>query len=206
MRYQLDWTEPFKKRCWQELVRQKIENQKSNLQDIGDTENADRLEMLRQSVQSGDVDNREAVAAKIYWTAYFGAQFRRQSERWHSSALNYGYAVIRAAIAKHLTAAGFIPAIGLHHRSQLNGWNLADDLLEPFRPIVDRYVHQLPTESDARELTLLDRQQLAALLAHECFVDEQRVNLLLAAELMVQALVGASRVRNVKTFKVLKAV
>lgn len=206
MRYQLDWTEPFKKRCWQELIRQKIANQKSNLQTIGDTDNAERLEILRQSVQSGDVDNREAVAARIYWRAYFGAQFKRQSEHWHSSALNYGYAVIRSAIAKHLTAAGFLPAIGLHHRSQLNGWNLADDLLEPFRPIVDRYVYQLPAESGAKELTIQDRQRLAALLTHDCYVDEQRVNMLLATELMVQALVGISRVKNVKIFKVLKAV
>jgi CRISPR-associated protein Cas1 len=206
MQYQLEWSEPFKKRCWQELIRQKISNQKSNLEVSDDQETAARLEVLRQSVQSGDTDNREAVAAKIYWPAYFGNQFKRQSEQWHSSALNYGYAILRGCIAKYLTAAGFLPAIGLHHRSQLNAWNLADDLLEPFRPIVDRYIKQMDIESISNELTVQERQQLAALLTHECRFDGQQVNLLLATELVVQSLMSASKLKDPKSIKKVEAI
>lgn len=205
MQHQLDWTEPFKKRCWQELIRQKIANQKSNLEVAGEVETAKRLGALRQSVQSGDTDNREAVAAKLYWRAYFGSQFKRQSDQWHSSALNYGYAIIRSGLAKYLAAAGFLPAIGLHHRSQLNAWNLADDLLEPFRPIIDRYIAQIDADSISNELTVQERQQLAGLLSHECSFDGQCVNLLLATELMVQSLMSVSKLKEPKGLKKVEA-
>jgi CRISP-associated protein Cas1 len=201
---QLDWTEPFKKRCWQVIIRQKIDNQKLNLQQAGEADMADRLAVLGQSVQSGDTDNREAVAAKLYWPAYFGKSFKRQSDQWHSSALNYAYAVVRSCLAKHLTAAGLIPALGLHHRSQLNPWNLADDLLEPFRPLVDRYVRRLAEETvpdDSGELSVLDRQKLVGILTHQCRFDGQSVTMLLATELMVQSLISASKQKEAKFLK-----
>lgn len=100
------------------------------------------LQELAGKVRSDDSDNREAVAAAVYFPALFGADFSRGSDDPRNAALNYGYAILRGAIARSLLTHGLEPCIGLHHRSELNNFNLADDLIEPFRPLVDLYVAQ----------------------------------------------------------------
>ena len=100
-------------------------------------------------VLSNDSDNREAVAAALYFPALFGNGFFRGSDDPRNAVLNYGYAVMRAGIARNLVVHGLEPCIGLHHRSELNNFNLADDLIEPFRPIVDLYVVDAAAESGA---------------------------------------------------------
>ena len=99
-------------------------------------------------VLSNDSDNREAVAAALYFPALFGNGFFRGSDDPRNAVLNYGYAVMRAGIARNLVVHGLEPCIGLHHRSELNNFNLADDLIEPFRPIVDLYVAQNFSKDD----------------------------------------------------------
>ena len=106
------------------------------------------LQQMAGKVLSNDSDNREAVAAALYFPALFGNGFFRGSDDPRNAALNYGYAVMRAGIARNLVVHGLEPCIGLHHRSELNNFNLADDLIEPFRPIVDLYVAQNFSKDD----------------------------------------------------------
>lgn len=138
---QCEMGKPLKKQLWQRIVVQKIRNQAACLRILG-KDGWEELQQLSERVLSDDGDNREAVAAARYFPALFGGGFSRASDDPRNSALNYGYAILRGALARNLVVHGLEPCIGLHHRSELNNFNLADDLIEPFRPLVDMYVAQ----------------------------------------------------------------
>lgn len=132
---------PLKKQLWQQIVVQKIRNQAECLR-LCEKDGWRELLDMADSVRSDDSDNREAVAAAFYFPHLFGDGFSRGTEDSRNAALNYGYAILRGGIARNLVLHGLEPCLGIHHRSELNNFNLADDLIEPFRPIVDLYVAQ----------------------------------------------------------------
>lgn len=133
---------PLKKRLWQQIVQAKILAQGATLAAVGAEAGGFRL--LARKVRVGDPDNVEAEAARRYWPLLLGAAFRRdQDGDGLNGLLNYGYAVLRAATARAVMAAGLHPSLGLMHSNRGNALVLVDDLMEPFRPIVDREVHRL---------------------------------------------------------------
>ena len=162
MRLQLDMPRPLAKQTWSLIVRMKIANQSACLK-LTQTEGADRLESYVRRVRSGDSENMEGQAAAFYFAKLFGKTFRRTNPIWVNAALDYGYAVLRGTIARGLVAHGLLPAIGLFHASEQNAFNLADDLIEPFRPLVDLYVvkHRSP---DSTDLQPADKAALVSLL------------------------------------------
>lgn len=136
---------PTRKRVWRALVRAKIRAQWSLLRELG--LESDDGEPLVARVRSGDPDNIEATAAGRYWKRLFGPAFRRDRDADDQNRLlNYGYAVLRATTARALCAAGLHPALGVHHHNQYSAFCLADDLMEPFRPLIDRAVCTLVRE------------------------------------------------------------
>ena len=147
---QLDMTVPRRKRAWQQIVRRKIEAQAIALPTGSPA--TGRLEELVTRVRSGDPDNCEAQAARIYWPAMMGPDFRRrtQTREGVNGALDYGYAIIRSVVARCAVAVGLHPALGVHHSSRTNPLCLADDLVEPLRPVVDGVVagHRLEFTGD----------------------------------------------------------
>ncbi len=142
MRGQLAMSEPHKKRLWQLIVKQKMTNQAQLLSQLQHPI-AQTIKSLAAQVRSGDPDNFEAQAAQLYFPALFGKSFTRDDACFANSALNYGYAIVRSAIARSLVSYGFLPAFGLHHCSELNAFNLADDFIEPYRILVDACVIKL---------------------------------------------------------------
>lgn len=133
---QIEMTIPTKKRLWQQIVIQKIQQQSKTLERAG--KNIQQLHKLAKKVKSGDPENIEAQAAKKYWNLLFGDNFRRNiDEPGINSLLNYGYSIVRAMIARAIVGSGLHPALGIFHKNQYNGLCLADDLMEPFRPWVD---------------------------------------------------------------------
>jgi len=139
MRSQTTLSEPKRKRAWQAIVRSKIENQADLLDFIG--KNSKRLRYLIANVKSGDTDNCEAQAARIYWQGLFGEDFRRDRTATDlNTPLNYIYTIIRGCIARGISSAGLHPTFSIHHKNPLNAFNLADDLVEPYRPIADCYI------------------------------------------------------------------
>ena len=133
---------PAKKRLWQIIVRAKIIHQAKVLKSTCG-ESAAMLR-LANKVKSGDPENIEAQAAKLYWRSLFGKQFRRdRGASGVNALLNYGYAIMRAAVARAIVGAGMHPALGIHHHSQYNTFCFADDLLEPLRPFIDIKVHEI---------------------------------------------------------------
>lgn len=164
LRDQIAISEARRKRLWQHLVRSKIENQKYILEHVGaNPDKVQELGVLMKRVRSGDPDNIEAQAARHYWPALMGKGFRRDRTLDGTNAfLNYGYTILRAATARAVVAAGLHPALGLHHKSQVNAFALVDDLMEPFRPIVDGKVAKIAHE--AEELTPEYKRALVSLL------------------------------------------
>jgi CRISP-associated protein Cas1 len=185
---QLGWTQPFKKRCWQTIVAQKITNQAQHLHQLGEWEAADYLTAHAKTITSGDTTNREAVAAKRYWETL---GFKRRGNSLQTAVLNYGYAILRATLARQLVVCGLQPILGLHHQGQLNPWNLADDLMEPFRPWADAYMLGLNLQGP--ELNPQHRQQLVALCLQNVMVNNEAYNLLTACQQVTESLIKASR-------------
>ena len=142
MAQQASATQPLRKQIWARLVRHKIAAQAALLDHIGI--GSERVKRLSYAVRSGDPDNREGQAAQEYWPLLLGKSFRRDRDAEGANALlNYGYAVLRAATARAIVSSGLHPSLSVHHKSGGDPLALADDLMEPFRPTIDLYVHQL---------------------------------------------------------------
>ena len=137
---QLEWTEPAKKRVWQRVVRDKIAHQSRILNARASEEEGELLATLVPEVRSGDTTNREAYAARVYFRALFGQGFSRDDDTPVNAALNYGYGILLSAVNREIVARGYLTQCGICHRSEFNQFNLSCDLMEPFRPIVDRLV------------------------------------------------------------------
>lgn len=189
LRSQLEVSEPRKKQLWRDIVREKIRNQAICLKLAGKPEKAGALFNLIDQVRSGDTGNMEATAAQYYFPALFGDGFTRGEDCGWNAGLNYGYAVLRGCVARSLAVYGFLPALGLHHRSTLNPFNLADDLMEPFRPLIDLLVIQGMEEEDI--LTPSNKRMLFNCLNLDILSGGQHHSVSYAVEREVQSLGGA---------------
>lgn len=179
---------PLRKRLWRQLVRAKIRAQARNLPTASPARR--RLATLFREVRSGDPENAEAQAARAYWPVWAGdPSFRRDPDGPSpNDLLNYGYAVLRAALARALVAAGLLPALGLQHANRSNAFCLADDLIEPLRPLVDARVAQLVT-AGTPALHPRTKAALLELLAQPVRQGGERGPLLVALHRYVASLV-----------------
>lgn len=191
-RQQADISAPMRKNLWARIVRAKIRNQAALLRDEAALK---RLELLLAQVRSGDEGNAEGEAARIYWSRIFAdhrlvlpAPFRRDRDGAPpNSLLNYGYTVLRAATARALCVAGLHPAVGLHHRNRYSGFCLADDLMEPFRPFVDRRVTFLAAEARF-EIDKDVKSHLIGVLSHDVEMPDGKHTLANALEASASSL------------------
>lgn len=173
---------PLKKQLWQQTIRTKIKNQALVLQHFD--RNALPLWYKLKFVKSGDPTNEEGQAARYYWRELFSPmQFVR--DRFGvapNNLLNYGYAILRASVARALVGSGLLPTMGIHHHNRYNAFCLADDIMEPFRPWVDRLVMDMvkADETGAYELNKAAKAQLLALLTQDVLLNEQRHPLMVA--------------------------
>ncbi len=184
---QIDMTLPTKKKLWKQIVRQKIENQANVLKLCG-VEGWHEINCIKNIVKSGDSENMEAVAASKYFRLMFGKTFSRVQENGINAALNYGYAILRGTIEKYLVAYGYEPALGIFHKSSLNSFNLADDLIEAYRPLVDLFVKSYVSENEA--LITTRKAQLINLLNANVIIDKRLFACARAIELTVSSLTG----------------
>jgi len=193
---QADISAPLRKRLWQTVVQAKIVNQAAVLNGAGSDGRA--VAAMAGLVGSGDVTNVEARAARAYWGELF-AKFRREDGAdKRNMLLNYGYAVVRAAVARGLVAAGLLPAFGIGHASGSNAFNLADDMVEPFRPFVDRLVLRLSDGGriSEGEPSLSERRELAALPLQSVRMGNEVMTLLAATERVAESLVRAMELKT----------
>jgi len=186
LRLQLDLPRPVAKQSWATIVRKKIDNQAACLRLAG-CDGADRLDSYSRRVRSGDSGNLEGQAAAFYFSQLFGKDFHRNQARFNNAALNYGYAVLRGTIARGLVAHGLLPTLGLFHASEQNAFNLADDVIEPFRPLVDLFVAKLFVPVDD-ELRPEDKVALVGLLNVDMGMPRGKMSVLSAIEHTIESL------------------
>ena len=182
---QIEATKPLGKRLWQSVVQAKIRQQGAVLDALG-KDGADGFDLMARRVGSGDPDNMEAQAARRYWPLLFGADFRRDRQASGINAmLNYGYAVLRAATARAVCGAGLHPAIGLNHKSE--DMALIDDLMEPFRPMIDLLVSRA-VDAGHKGVTKDTKRYLASVASVDMQTERGRTPVFTCLERLAQSL------------------
>jgi CRISPR-associated protein Cas1 len=184
-RMQIEASEPLRKNLWMQTVQAKLRNQAAVLEQIGIP--GDVLREFAKNVRSGDPDNLEARGAAHYWKHVFPSHLQFVRHRFGAppnNLLNYGYAILRAVVARSLVGSGLLPTLGIHHRNKYNAYCLADDVMEPYRPFVDELVVKLVVHDRivATELTTAIRGELLKVPTLDVLIDEKRSPLLVAVQ------------------------
>ena len=188
---QIEATLPLKKQLWQQTVRMKIQNQARVLEEVYAQPQANMLAWVKQ-VRSGDPDNLEARAAAYYWANLFPSlpKFTREREESAPNALlNYGYALLRAVVARSLVSVGLLPTLGIHHHNRYNAYCLADDIMEPYRPYVDKFVQEIYEREYPESLTKDIKHRLLTIMEQDVIIDGITHPLSIATSLTASSLV-----------------
>lgn len=178
---QAAWTNRKKSAVWRQIVKMKISQQTELLHILG-MEIPCQMREYRRQIESDDETNREAMASKVYFNALFGSQFKRFSPDTINAGLNYGYAILRSAFSREIVMMGYSTALGIHHCSRQNPYNFSCDLMEPFRPFVDRIVWT----NQNRELNWEYREELIRLLYTECIYNGKTTDIQTAIQFFVR--------------------
>ncbi len=190
-RQQIDSSLPLKKQLWQQTIQSKIMNQSAVL-DWQTGEHHENMVVWAKAVRSGDPDNLEGRAAAYYWKTLFPEHLdftRGQYEDEPNNLLNYGYAILRAIIARAIVSSGLLPTLGIHHHNRYNAYCLADDIMEPYRPYVDKLVCEIVDEYDSLELTQEIKVKLLNIPVIEVVINGRRSPLMVAASTTTASLV-----------------
>ncbi|WP_163970589.1 type II CRISPR-associated endonuclease Cas1 [Oceanobacillus halotolerans] len=187
MMKQLKWSEDRKQKLWQFIIKQKVHNQMLVMKrQLVEVHRVEKMAELTTSIEPGDNNNVEGQAARVYFNSFFGDGYTRSNQNFiENAALNYGYAIFHSAIARTVVAKGLIPGIGIHHKGDRNPHNLASDIIEPFRPIVDYFVIRYPPDG---YLTKEYRINLINLLHSKVMVDRKSQTVIRAIELCLNSL------------------
>ena len=185
-RRQALWTDDIKKQVWTEIVREKIYQQMLFLKELGRKE-ADLLAQYLDELELGDATNREGHAAKVYFNAVFGMDFSRTQDIPLNAALNYGYSILLSGMAKEIVSLGYCTQIGVCHENQFNQFNLACDLMEPFRIIIDRLVFSMQIS----EFTSEEKYELLDVLNKEVYINGNKEYLSKAVRIYVKSVCDA---------------
>lgn len=181
---QIEASVPLKKQLWQQTIVEKITNQGILLEKI--TQNKNTFEFLSSKVLSGDTTNMEGVAASQYWKSFFDTydiNFKRERfGDYPNNFLNYGYAILRAATARALSGSGLLNTLGIHHKSKYNAFALADDIMEPFRPLIDEKVFEIMQNYDEQELNTKIKSELLQVLTRTVYFKEEKSPLMVALQ------------------------
>ena len=194
-RSQLDASLPLKKQLWQQTIEAKIRNQTAVLE-YSTGEEHRNMHIWAGSVKSGDSENMEARAAVYYWKTIFPDNpnfVRGQEGEMPNALLNYGYAILRAIVARALVGSGLLPTLGIHHHNRYNAYCLADDIMEPYRPYVDKIIIDRITSEDILELTSETKIKLLNIPVTEVIINGRRSPLMVAVSQTTSSLVKCFR-------------
>jgi CRISP-associated protein Cas1 len=169
IKHQLAVSEPLKKQLWKQTVIKKIENQKALL-DLNKKVSQPLVEYIL-NVKSGDTTNREGMAAQFYWKHLFENFSRQRFGDAPNNLLNFGYAVLRSIVARALVSSGLLPVLGIFHRNKYNPYCLADDIMEPYRPFVDKLVYNYAVNRNNYELTKEAKAHILTIATQDVFID-----------------------------------
>ena len=196
IRTQIGWGKQIKEEVWTEIVRNKILNQAKFLEVLGKSE-ASLLRNYINEIEIGDKSNREGHAAKVYFNALFGREFSRSEECATNAALNYGYAIILSACSREIVSGGYITQIGIFHDNMFNPFNLASDIMEPFRPIIDKKVFDSCFEKFETE----EKHQMLGVLQSELVIAGKREYFLNAIKIYARSVFEAINEKDISLIR-----
>lgn len=185
-RNQISWSTEIKSEVWTLIVRDKIKKQSKLLKEIG-LEEYLLLEEYIEDIEINDVTNREGHAAKVYFNALFGKKFTRTDDSTTNAALNYGYSIVLSAFTREIVANGYMTQLGLFHNNMFNQFNLASDLMEPFRILIDRKVVSMELD----EFEVSEKLELVNVLNKSVIIDNIRSNVANAISLYTKSIFNA---------------
>lgn len=199
MKEQLSWDQAQKDELWKRLVQQKISNQIECMRHVQvEPLRIEKMQQLQASVKLFDRENIEGQAAKYYFNSFFTEFTRDNDDLLENAVLNYGYTILNSAIARTIVAKGLIPAIGIHHIGGRNHFNLASDLIEPFRPLVDLFLLKHPPEDF---MTKSYRLNLVNLLHARIEIDGKMQTVIRAIDIMIQSMIEYFREGRIDLLK-----
>lgn len=187
LRTQIEWDHETAGVVWAEIVKDKIRKQASLLSEFKQDRQAALLESYINDVQPHDATNREGPAAKVYFNALYGMDFSRRDESAANSCMNYGYAVLLSAFNREITSAGYFTQLGIFHDNTFNPFNLGSDLMEPFRPLVDKCVLNM----DPMDLGPNEKRELVNILNQEVVIDDKNNYLINAIRIYCRSVFDA---------------
>ncbi len=188
---QLSATKPLTKQLWKSVIEHKVANQARLLERLGLP--SKRLFHLARQVKSDDTTGVEAQSAKYYWTQYFGdinkhhgikdPTYRKREGYPPNNWLNYGYTLLRSMVSRALTGSGLLPTLGIHHHNKYNAYCLSDDIMEPYRPMVDQLVHELAMQHElSTDIPMVIKKPLLQLATQDCLLENKKYTLYTAIE------------------------
>lgn len=184
---QIKASEPLKKQLWQQIIKEKIKNQAIHLSRKGIANSP--LDYYSRNVLSGDTDNREGAAARFYWQHIFSFPFERErGGDYPNNFLNYGYIVLRAAVARALSGSGLLNTLGIHHHNKYNAFCLADDVMEPFRVLVDKKVMEIMETHSEQDLTTEIKMKILSVLTDTVYFEDTKSPFIVALATTCQSL------------------
>lgn len=200
VRSQIVWSKESKAHVWQKIVCAKIEGQSEVLKHLGNTESSKKLVSYIPQVELGDASNREGHAAKVYFNSLFGMEFSRERNddcSFINSALNYGYSILLSLVAREIIINGYLTQIGIFHDNVFNEFNLASDLMEPFRPFIDALVYKM----DDKELNHDSKIKLISFLNRKIKIDNREQYFSNAVNIYVKTVLDAITNNDVSIIK-----
>lgn len=196
IRKQIAWTDYDKQMIWTEIVAEKINKQAAVLETFGKSE-ANMLRGYIEELEFGDVSNREGHAAKVYFNALFGKSFTRADDNSINAALNYGYSILLSMFNREVVANGYITQIGVFHDNMFNQYNLASDLMEPFRPLVDSFVYLMKPEVFESD----EKHEILQLLEQDVYIDGRKENMLNGIKIYTKSIFDALNEKDTSLIK-----
>lgn len=200
LRVQIGWKESSKKQIWAEIIRHKITNQRNLLFDAGLHEQAALLDTYIDDIQPGDSTNREGHAAKVYFNALFGMDFSRRDSVSINACLNYGYAILLSAVNRDIVSLGYNTQLGIFHDNMFNCFNLGSDIMEPLRPLIDRFVY----ETQPEELDSEMKRKLVDVLNSKVVIEGKRNYLNNAMKIYCKSVLDAMDVGDISLLRFCK--
>ena len=190
---QVGVSKPLQKQLWQQIIKNKISNQNEVLNRLG---GRDELKKYFDTVLSGDSKNSEAVASQVYFKKLFGKNFTRDNDEIINALLNYGYSIIRGFVARSITVHGFVPFLGLFHKNEFNAFNLADDLMEVLRPLVDLFVKI--NFSKTNKISSEEKGLIYNIINIDVEIDNQKQSVSNAIDMFVESLAKSLKDKKVE--------
>lgn len=197
IRHQIEWSIENKAAIWTEIVTEKIRKQAEYLQDLGKLESSLLYQYIKE-LAFGDETNREGHAAKVYFNALFGKDFTRTEDSPLNAALNYGYSIVLSLFTREIVSNGYITQIGLFHDNMFNQFNLACDLMEPYRPIVDRFV----VEMNPGQFEKDEKHHMISILKQEVKIDGRKELLGKAVKIYTRSVFDALNDQDISLIKI----